>query len=107
MALVPPRSVATTRPPWCPKQRQQVRSPSSSVTYHGSVAKGYNQVLWLFGEEQEITEVGTMNLFVFWINENGEKELVTPPLDGTILPGVTRQSILDMAREVCTTARML
>jgi hypothetical protein len=27
-----------------------------------------------------------------------ERELVTPPLDGTILPGVTRQSILDLAR---------
>lgn len=29
----------------------------------------------------------------------GTKELVTPPLDGTILPGVTRQSILDLARQ--------
>jgi len=28
-----------------------------------------------------------------------EKELVTPPLDGVILPGVTRQSLLDLARE--------
>ena len=43
--------------------------------------------------------VGTMNLFVYWINEQGEKELVTPPLDGTILPGVTRDSILTLARE--------
>jgi branched-chain amino acid aminotransferase len=40
-----------------------------------------------------------MNLFVAWANENGEKELVTPPLDGTILDGVTRDSILDLARE--------
>jgi hypothetical protein len=31
-----------------------------------------------------------MNMFVFWKNEKGEQELVTPPLDGTILPGVTR-----------------
>jgi branched-chain amino acid aminotransferase len=35
-----------------------------------------------------------MNLFVFWKNENGEDELITPPLDGTILPGITRDSIL-------------
>jgi branched-chain amino acid aminotransferase len=61
--------------------------------------KGYSQVLWLFGEGKEVTEVGTMNFFVFWINEAGEKELVTAPLDGTILEGVTRQSILDLGRE--------
>jgi branched-chain amino acid aminotransferase len=46
-----------------------------------------------------IVLVGTMNLFVFWKNAQGETELVTPPLDGTILPGVTRQSILELARE--------
>ncbi|XP_016395493.1 branched-chain-amino-acid aminotransferase, cytosolic-like [Sinocyclocheilus rhinocerous] len=57
------------------------------------------QVLWLYGENEEITEVGTMNLFIYWTTENGEKELVTPPLDGIILPGVTRQSLLDLARE--------
>lgn len=41
-----------------------------------------------------------MNFFTFWINEKtGRKELVTAPLeDGTILPGVTRQSILDLTR---------
>lgn len=47
-----------------------------------------------------VTEVGTMNLFVFWKNENGENELITPPLDGTILPGITRQSILDLTRNL-------
>uniref|UniRef100_A0A8C1BMN6 Branched-chain-amino-acid aminotransferase n=1 Tax=Cyprinus carpio carpio TaxID=630221 RepID=A0A8C1BMN6_CYPCA len=57
------------------------------------------QVLWLYGENEEITEVGTMNLFIYWTTEKGEKELVTPPLDGIILPGVTRQSLLDLARE--------
>jgi branched-chain amino acid aminotransferase len=40
-----------------------------------------------------------MNLFLFWKNEQGEAELVTPPLDGTILPGVTRDSILQLTRE--------
>ncbi|XP_005428463.1 branched-chain-amino-acid aminotransferase, cytosolic isoform X1 [Geospiza fortis] len=59
---------------------------------------GCQQVLWLYGEDHQITEVGTMNLFLYWINENGENELATPPLDGIILPGVTRQSILDLAR---------
>jgi branched-chain amino acid aminotransferase len=40
-----------------------------------------------------------MNLFVAWTNEEGDKELVTAPLDGTILDGVTRDSILELARE--------
>nr|KAG5702957.1 hypothetical protein BaRGS_034730 [Batillaria attramentaria] len=46
-----------------------------------------------------LTEVGTMNLFVYWINEQGEEELLTPPLNGLILPGVTRKSLLELARE--------
>jgi len=39
-----------------------------------------------------------MNFFCFWINKNNEKELITPPLNGTILPGVTRLSILELGR---------
>ena len=61
--------------------------------------KGYQQILWLFGPKHMITEVGTMNFFMFWINDKGEKELITPPLDGTILPGVTRDSILQLTKE--------
>jgi len=61
---------------------------------------GCEQVLWLYGKDHEITEVGTMNMFIYWINEDGEKELTTMPLDaGIVLPGVTRQSILEMAKE--------
>ena len=40
-----------------------------------------------------------MNFMLLWVNEQGQRELVTPPLDGTILPGVTRQSILDLCRQ--------
>lgn len=62
--------------------------------------RGYQQNLWLFGEEGNITEVGTMNaFFVFKDLITGKKELVTAPLDGTILEGVTRDSILELARE--------
>ncbi|XP_030645500.1 branched-chain-amino-acid aminotransferase, mitochondrial isoform X2 [Chanos chanos] len=64
-----------------------------------AVKQGCQQVLWLYGDQEEITEVGTMNLFIYWTTENGERELLTPPLDGIILPGVTRQSLLDLARE--------
>ncbi|KAN0048170.1 hypothetical protein ACTA71_002565 [Dictyostelium dimigraforme] len=60
--------------------------------------KGYSQVLWLLNDY--VTEVGTMNMFVFWKNSQGEKELITPPLgDGTILPGVTRDSILKLTQQ--------
>ena len=51
----------------------------------------------MFGEDQEITEVGAMNIFILMRNEKEEVELVTPPLtSGTVLPGVTRQSVLDL-----------
>lgn len=58
--------------------------------------KGYSQVLWLDGLTREfIDEVGAMNI-MFVIND----ELITPPLEnGTILPGVTRESVLQLARE--------
>uniref|UniRef100_A0AAZ3PI45 Branched-chain-amino-acid aminotransferase n=2 Tax=Oncorhynchus tshawytscha TaxID=74940 RepID=A0AAZ3PI45_ONCTS len=72
--------------------------PTISVQ-NEAIKQGCQQVLWLYGEQEEITEVGTMNLFIYWTNEGGERELLTPPLDGIILPGVTRQSLLDLARE--------
>ncbi|XP_033918907.1 branched-chain-amino-acid aminotransferase, cytosolic isoform X1 [Melopsittacus undulatus] len=70
---------------------------SSIYAQQEALEFGCQQVLWLYGEDHQITEVGTMNLFLYWINEDGENELATPPLDGIILPGVTRQSILDLA----------
>ncbi|KAK6049107.1 hypothetical protein COOONC_13388 [Cooperia oncophora] len=42
-----------------------------------------------------------MNVFLHWKNEQGEDELITPSLEsGLILPGVTRHSILELAREM-------
>ncbi len=61
--------------------------------------RGFNQVLWLFGEEQEVTEVGTMNLFFHMRAEDGVNELVTAPLNDIVLPGVTRDSIIHLARQ--------
>jgi len=61
--------------------------------------QGFNQVLWLFGPEQEITEVGTMNLFFYMRGEDGVNELVTAPLNDIVLPGVTRDSIIQLARQ--------
>ncbi len=57
--------------------------------------RGFDQVLWLDGVERKwLEEVGTMNLFV----KIGD-ELVTPPLGGTILPGITRDSVLRLTRD--------
>lgn len=57
--------------------------------------EGYTQVLWLDGVEQKyVEEVGSMNIF-FII----DGELVTPALNGSILPGVTRDSIIALARQ--------
>jgi branched-chain amino acid aminotransferase len=62
--------------------------------------RGFHQNLWLFGEEEFVTEVGTMNMFIALKDKKtGQKELVTAPIDGTILEGVTRDSILSLARE--------
>jgi branched-chain amino acid aminotransferase len=125
-----------------------------------SERRSFDQILWLFGPDLHVTEVGTMNIFFFWINEKGElsidwntwssrfgmvfdycsndtlpmhvsklnntnhyfglctlcifvpgqRELITPPLDGTILPGVTRDSILALSRgwnEFAVSERML
>lgn len=56
--------------------------------------KGFDQVLWLDAfEHQYVEEVGTMNIF-FVI----DGVLVTPDLRGTILPGVTRESVIQLAK---------
>ncbi|WFD29237.1 branched-chain-amino-acid transaminase [Malassezia sp. CBS 17886] len=60
--------------------------------------KGYQQNLWLFGDEHWLTEVGTMNMFVVLCGDDGRFEVVTPPLNGVILPGVTRASVLGLLR---------
>lgn len=66
---------------------------------------GYSQVLWLDGVEQNyVEEVGSMNIF-FVIDD----ELVTPMLSGSILPGVTRDSVLALAKSwgIKTTERKI
>jgi len=61
-------------------------------------SKGCTQVLWMLNDDHQLTEVGTMNIFVNWINEEGDPEIATPPLDGSILPGVTRKSLLELGK---------
>lgn len=57
--------------------------------------EGYDQVMWLDGiHKKYIQEVGTMNIF-FVIND----EIITPNLDGAILAGITRDSLLKLFRD--------
>lgn len=56
--------------------------------------KGYSQVLWLDSQERKyVEEVGAMNIF-FKING----KVVTPMLNGSILPGVTRATCIDLCK---------
>lgn len=68
-----------------------------------AMAKGYSQVLWLYGDAHEITEVGAMNIFFLMKKTTAQDsplELVTAPLTrGDVLPGVTRDSIIQLVRE--------
>lgn len=58
-------------------------------------SKGYTQVLWLDAlEHQYVEEVGTMNIF-FKI----DNRLITPPLEGSILGGITRESVIELAHD--------
>ena len=64
--------------------------------------RGYDQILWLLNNEKEfeVTEAGASNFFVVWKTKEGKLELVTAPLDSKIiLDGVTRRSVLELARE--------
>ncbi|MPN27178.1 Branched-chain-amino-acid aminotransferase 2 [bioreactor metagenome] len=57
--------------------------------------KGYSQALWLDGKTGKyIEEVGSMNIFFVMGGI-----LYTPPLEGSILPGITRDSVITLARD--------
>lgn len=63
----------------------------------GEIAKtqGFDQVLWLDAKNRKnVEEVGSMNIFFVF----GE-EVATPKLTGSILPGITRDSVLKLCRE--------
>ncbi len=57
---------------------------------------GFDQVLWLDAEERKyVAEVGAMNIFFVM-----KDKLVTPELDGSILSGITRMSVMELARKM-------
>ncbi len=68
---------------------------SSLMAAEVAKTKGYDQVLWMDAAERKyVGEVGAMNMF-FVI----DKKVVTPKLDGTILPGITRDSAINVLKK--------
>ena len=75
---------------------------ASLVPTAAAYAHGYDQVLFLDAVERKwIEELGGMNLFFAF----ADGSLSTPPLTGTILPGVTRDSLMTLARDEGLTVR--
>jgi branched-chain amino acid aminotransferase len=75
---------------------------ASLVPQAEAIARGHDQVVFLDAAEHKwIEELGGMNLY--FVFDDGS--LVTPPLTGTILPGITRDSIMALARDEGLTVR--
>lgn len=69
---------------------------ASLLAQSNANAEGFDQVLWLDGVEQKyVEEVGSMNIF-FVI----DGKVVTPELNGSILPGITRKTVLELAKSL-------
>ncbi|MBC7158658.1 MAG: branched-chain amino acid aminotransferase [Porphyrobacter sp.] len=69
---------------------------ASLVPQAEAIARGHDQVVFLDAVERKwVEELGGMNLFFVF----ADGSLVTPPLTGTILPGITRDSLLSLARD--------
>jgi len=75
---------------------------ASLVPQAEAIERGHDQVVFLDAAEHKwIEELGGMNLF--FVFDDGS--MITPPLGGTILPGITRDSLLTLAREEGLTIR--
>lgn len=71
-------------------------APTITITSE-TAHEGYEQAIWTFNEN--MLESGATNLF-FLLQKDGKQTLVTHPLDGSILPGITRRSIIELAKDV-------
>ena len=71
-----------------------------------AVDRGCDQVVWLDAAEHRwVEEMGGMNLFFVRGSAESQAWIVTPPLTGTLLPGITRDSLLRLAPDLGVTAR--
>lgn len=74
---------------------------ASLVAQQQAIEHGCDQVVWLDAVERRyVEEMGGMNLFFVYGAGDAETTLVTPELTGTLLPGVTRDSLLTLGREM-------
>lgn len=73
---------------------------ASLVAQAEAAAKGCDQVVWLDAAEHRwIEEMGGMNLY-FVFGEGKDARIVTPELSGALLPGITRDSLLQLATDL-------
>jgi branched-chain amino acid aminotransferase len=73
---------------------------ASLLAQEQAAAAGCDQVVWLDAlEKRYVEEMGGMNLF-FVLGEGNDAELVTPELTGTLLPGITRDSLITLAGDL-------
>ncbi|CAB0561518.1 branched-chain amino acid aminotransferase [Corynebacterium diphtheriae] len=73
---------------------------ASLIAQTQAAEKGCDQVVWLDAiEHNYIEEMGGMNLF-FVMGKGDQAHVITPKLSGSLLPGVTRDSLLQVARDL-------
>ena len=65
---------------------------------HELAKRGYSQAIWTYNEQ--LLESGATNMFFVTVDKEGKTEIVTHPTDGSILPGVTRDSIIQLHPEI-------
>jgi branched-chain amino acid aminotransferase len=73
---------------------------ASLIAQKAAAAQGCDQVVWIDAIERKwIEEMGGMNLY-FVKGKGADATVITPKLTGTLLPGITRDSILSVARDL-------
>ena len=73
----------------------------SLLAQRQAAEQGCDQVVWLDAVERRwVEEMGGMNLFFVLRGEDGTSRLLTPALTGTLLPGVVRDSLIELAPEL-------
>jgi branched-chain amino acid aminotransferase len=73
---------------------------ASLVAQKAAAAQGCDQVVWIDAKERKwVEEMGGMNLY-FVKGKGADARVVTPKLTGTLLPGITRDSILSAAKDL-------
>ena len=73
---------------------------ASLIAQKAAAAQGCDQVVWIDAKERKwVEEMGGMNLY-FVKGKGAEARVITPKLTGTLLPGITRDSILSAAKDL-------